>query len=96
MTAPTFFLRGKRAHVKVQPQTRDHTCHWPGCQRQVPPAMWGCKEHWFRLPLRHRNRIWATYRPGQEIDQCPSAAYVAAANEVQAWIREAEAAGGAA
>jgi hypothetical protein len=35
-----------------------------------------------------RDKIWATYRPGQEIDATPSAAYLAAAAEVQAWIRE--------
>lgn len=65
-----------------------HHCHYPGCPRDVPPAMWGCKEHWFMLPLRLRARIWATYSPGQEINKTPSAEYLAAANEVQAWIAE--------
>jgi len=27
-----------------------HHCHWPGCIREVPPKMWGCSTHWFRLP----------------------------------------------
>lgn len=49
--------------------------------------MWGCKPHWFRLPKHLRDRIWATYRPGQEITKTPSAAYVAAAKDVQDWIR---------
>lgn len=66
-----------------------HTCHWPGCPREVPPAMWGCKAHWFRLPIALRRKVWATYRPGQEIDKTPSAAYLAVAIEVQAWIRRA-------
>ncbi len=63
-----------------------HTCHWPGCLRAVPPAMWGCKPHWFKLPLRLRNRIWATYRAGQEIDKRPSEDYMDAAVAVQEWI----------
>jgi len=65
-----------------------HHCHWAGCRREVPPAMWGCKAHWFKLPLRLRNRIWKTYRPGQEIDKTPSAEYLAVAREVQDWIAE--------
>lgn len=63
-----------------------HHCHWPGCTKPVPPKMWGCSQHWFKLPLRLRSLIWDTYRPGQEITKTPSAAYVAAAKEVQAWI----------
>jgi hypothetical protein len=68
----------------------NHTCHWPGCQKSVPPAMWGCKTHWFRLPKRLRDLIWATYRPGQEIRKTPSTAYIKAATEVQEWIRGQE------
>lgn len=63
-----------------------HTCHWPGCNKAVPPKLWGCKPHWFRLPKPLRDRIWATYRPGQEIDKRPSADYVQAADDVRAWI----------
>ena len=63
-----------------------HTCHWPGCDRAVPPAMWGCRTHWYRLPLDLRNRIWMTFRPGQEIDKHPSEAYLKVAKEVQEWI----------
>ena len=63
-----------------------HTCHWPGCDKRVPPAMWGCRVHWFTLPLRIRNRIWATYVPGQEITKTPSRAYLDAAKEAQEWI----------
>lgn len=63
-----------------------HTCHWPGCGTKVPPAMWGCKSHWFRLPKDLRNRIWATYRTGQEISKTPSREYVEAALAVRDWI----------
>lgn len=65
-----------------------HTCHWPGCPKAVPPAMWGCTYHWYTLPARLRARIWATYKPGQEITKTPSAAYLEAARAVQAWIKE--------
>ena len=76
----------KVAYVKQQGQTRDHHCHWPGCGKQVPPAMWGCKEHWFKLPKRLRDRIWAAFRPGQEVNRTPSREYLDAAIEVREWI----------
>ena len=68
--------------------TFDHHCHWPGCNKSVPPAMWGCRQHWFRLPLQLRNKVWATYRPGQEVSKDPSTAYMEAAREVEQWIKE--------
>ena len=70
-----------------------HTCHWPGCGKDVPPAMWGCKPHWYSLPKRLRDLIWATYRRGQEITKNPSPEYIAAAQEVQRWIAEYRASG---
>lgn len=76
----------KVRHVLGAGQSRKHHCHWPGCDRQVPPAMWGCRQHWFKLPKRLRDQIWATYRPGQEESQTPSRAYVDVALDVQAWI----------
>lgn len=78
----------KAEHVRQQRQDRSHTCHWPGCERQVPPAMWGCRTHWFKLPGRLRDLIWSMYEPGQEQRMDPSDAYLAAAREVQEWIRE--------
>ena len=77
----------KADYVRAQPQTREHHCHWPGCEKQVPPAMWGCKGHWFKLPAALRSKVWATYRPGQEKDYTPSEAYLRVADEVQRWIR---------
>lgn len=79
-------LGGKLAHVRAARQTRAHGCHWPGCLRQVPPAMWGCREHWYRPPQDLRKKIWASYRPGQEEDGRPSASYLAAARAVREWI----------
>jgi hypothetical protein len=80
----------KVAYVKAQGQSRKHHCHWPGCEKQVPPAMWGCSTHWFKLPAGLRRKVWATYRPGQEVAGTPSAAYVAVARAVQEWIASQE------
>lgn len=76
----------KADYVRSQGQTRAHHCHWPGCTKQVPPAMWGYSPHWFALPARLRARIWATYKPGQEVLLTPSAEYLAAADAAQKWI----------
>lgn len=81
-------MNSKADYVRSQGQTRAHHCHWPGCDKQVPPAMWGCSKHWFMLPQRLRNRVWATYRPGQEVTMTPSDAYMRVADEVQQWIKE--------
>jgi len=80
--------RVKVEYVKSQSQTRRHHCHWPGCTKQVPPAMWGCSEHWFRLPYNLRAEIWVNFRCGQETDRKPSEAYLKTAMKVQKWIAE--------
>lgn len=64
-----------------------HHCHWPGCGRAVPPKLWGCAPHWFALPKELRDRVWATFVPGQEVTKTPSAAYLAVAREAQAFAR---------
>lgn len=78
----------KVAHVKRAGQTRTHECHWLGCDAQVPPAIWGCKQHWYMLPKYLRDRIWTTYQVGQEITMSPNRAYVLVARQVQDWIKE--------
>ncbi len=78
-------------YVLRQRQTRNHGCHWPGCDKQVPPAMWGCSAHWFRLPRHLRAEVWATYKPGQEKTMTPSPEYLVVAHKVQAWIKEHQA-----
>ncbi len=85
---PFTSLGEKVRHVRNARQLRRHDCHWPGCQRQVPPAKWGCPEHWYKLPPDLRSRIWRAYQIGQEEDGRPSAAYLAVASEAQEWIRE--------
>lgn len=81
-------IDAKVEYVKAQGQTRDHTCHWPGCEKQVPPAMWGCRFHWYILPQHLRNKIWGAFRPGQEEDLNVSKRYLKVAREVQEWIKE--------
>lgn len=81
-------LPPKARYVVTQRQTRNHTCHWPGCGKQVPPAKWGCREHWYMLPKALRDAIWRAYQPGQEIDGRPSREYIAAARAAQNWILE--------
>ena len=78
----------KVRYVKSQEQTRNDSCHWPGCSKQVPPAMWGCRAHWMAIPKKLRDRIWSSYVPGQEVDMTPSEDYLKVADDVQAWIRE--------
>ena len=74
-------------HVRGSVQYRNHGCHWPGCAAQVPPAMWGCKPHWYSLPATIRNAIWSAYRAGQEKDGIVSRAYIDAARAAQEWIK---------
>lgn len=64
-----------------------HTCYAPGCERPVPARMLMCREHWFALPKPLRDAIWAEYRPGQEKDHKPSAAYLSAVREAQDYLR---------
>ena len=79
-------ISDKVDYVKRQRGAGNHHCHWPGCDKHVPPAMWGCKAHWFKLPKHFRDRIWATYRHGQEITKTPSEEYLRGAREGQDWI----------
>jgi hypothetical protein len=71
---------------RMRKPSSGHHCHWPGCSRKVPPAVWGCREHWYMLPADLRRRIWNSFNPGQEITKTPSREYVEAAQAVQAWI----------
>lgn len=79
----------KAEHVRKAKQTRNHTCHWPGCHRQVPPAMWGCSKHWWRLPQELRVRIWRAYKIGQEDNMSlVSKEYLEVTRIVEEWIKQ--------
>jgi hypothetical protein len=84
-------MNKKVEHVRraARQQARPHTCHWPGCTQQVPPALWGCSRHWFSLPLQLRARLWRAYRVGQEYGAADvSPEYLQVAQEIQQWIRD--------
>ncbi len=81
----------KADYVRNAPNPGGHTCHWPGCTRQVKPAVWGCQKHWYTLPATLRDKVWRAFRPGQEVSKTPSAEYIAVAREVEAWISAYEA-----
>lgn len=65
-----------------------HTCHRPGCDTHVLPKMFACRSDWFSLPKPYRDAIWAEYRPGQERDKHPSAAYLQAAMDALGYWQE--------
>lgn len=46
--------------------TKNHRCAARGCKRRVPIKMLMCRAHWYTVPKPIRDRVWATYRPGQE------------------------------
>lgn len=73
-------------YVLSQPKGKGHFCHWPNCGKEVPPAMWGCRQHWFMLPKSIRDEIWRFYKIGQEISKDPSNNYIIAAHNAQDWI----------
>ena len=81
------YPRGVEAAVLLQMMSQ-HACHWPNCDLGVPPKMWGCRAHWYRLPKTLRDKVWSAYAPGQEITKTPSAEYVKVAREVQRWISD--------
>lgn len=67
-----------------------HHCHATGCSVKVPPEMFMCKRHWFSLPKAMRDRIWATYRPGQCDDWKISHEYANAARAAVRFIATKE------
>ena len=79
-------VKDKAAYVRKAKQTRSHTCHWPLCRTEIPPAMHMCKPHWFTLPVSLRNKLWSCYKIGQEETGRVSPDYLAAMDEVQRWI----------
>ena len=81
-------LNDKAQYVRKATQTRPHCCHWPGCPKQVKPGMWGCREHWFKLPMKLRKRIWEAYRPGQEETGRVSDEYFLAAAEAEVFAEQ--------
>lgn len=67
-----------------------HTCHATACKENVPPEMFMCRKHWFNLPMKMRNKIWANYRPGQCDDKNPSMEYCLIAKECVIYLARKE------
>lgn len=69
-------------HAKVMSAFRlgelAHRCHAEGCDVLVPPRLLMCLKHWRMVPKALQARVWATYRPGQEIDKRVTEAYLVA------------------
>jgi hypothetical protein len=68
----------------------NHVCHARKCMVPVPPKMLMCKRHWYMVPKELRDRVWATYRRGQEIDKDPSMEYLDAAMAAVRSVAEQE------
>lgn len=82
----------KAAHVRAAMAdgiTANHHCHWPGgCHDITAAAQYCCTRHWYKIPLRFRNKIWAAYRKGQEIDKSPTSRYMQVVREIKKWFDE--------
>lgn len=59
-----------------------HLCHWPTCNKKVPPGQWACLKHWALLPTHLRRRIDRAYRCGR-----PSLEYSEVAKIAAEWCR---------
>jgi hypothetical protein len=70
----------------------EHTCHATGCQTEVPPKLFMCRKHWFRLPKEMRDLVWENYVPGQEIRKDPTPEYLNIVQRCIRFIERAEAA----
>jgi hypothetical protein len=62
-----------------------HECMWPTCHKLVPLDMWGCREHWYRLPSSVRVLLGRAYRRGMNDGNHPNRRYVRAHHTALAW-----------
>mgnify|MGYP001558272724 CR=1 FL=1 len=67
-----------------------HLCHARGCTTRIPPRLFMCGPHWRKVPAGLRREIRQHYRPGQERDKRPSAAYLDAAGRAVAAVAATE------
>lgn len=71
---------------------RQHGCHAKECPMAVPPKMFMCKKHWYRLPKDMRDAVWREYNPGQEEGNASvTRAYCTVTDEAIAFIVDLEA-----
>jgi len=67
-----------------------HLCHARQCQTAVPPKRLMCLKHWRMVPRALQRRVWALYRPGQEITKTPTPEYLEAARDAVEAVAKAE------
>lgn len=67
-----------------------HTCHARGCDVHVKPEMLLCKKHWFMVPKKIRDAVWANYRAGQCDDMSPSKSWMTAASAAIGFVARLE------
>ena len=70
--------------------SRHHTCHALACERQIPPRLHMCPQHWRMVPKAQQRALWAAYVPGQERRMDPTADYLYAAAACVRAVAEAE------
>jgi len=46
----------------VQPAFR---CPVSGCGEQIDPSRLMCRDHWYQVPRKLRDLVWATWRSGE-------------------------------
>lgn len=51
--------------VKHHADRSGHHCHARNCYVKTRPEMLMCRRHWFMVPKKLRDAVWATYSPGQ-------------------------------
>ena len=68
----------------------DHKCHARGCPMHVKPEMLMCRRHWYMVPNRIREAVWASYRPGQCDDMSPSVEWHQAADAAIGFVAAKE------
>jgi hypothetical protein len=67
-----------------------HLCHARNCTADVQPRMFMCRKHWYMLPKKLRDGVWAAYVPGQGIRKDPTGESLATVREAIAVVAESE------
>lgn len=39
-----------------------HQCNYPGCKEVIGGQLWGCRDHWFLIPVELRDKYLACTR----------------------------------
>ena len=71
--------------------TTPHRCHAQECPTEVPPEMLMCPPHWSMVPAALRDSLKATVPSRQDVDDNPSAEYLAFAKAAIAEVAHKEA-----